>query len=189
MEHPISASMLNDFIFCPVSIYFHGLYEGKEVTTFQSKSQTRGTAAHEAVDHGNYSTRVNMLTGMKVFSEEYGLICIIDMFDTKMGKLTERKKKIKQIYDGYIYQLYAQYFCLTEMGYIVKKIQLYSMDDNKTYHVELPLIDIERFHEFINLLEEIRTFDMEGFIQTNASKCKSCIYQPLCDRSLEELQC
>ena len=36
------------------------------------------------------------------------------------------------------YQLYAQYFCLREMGYEVEKLKLYSLDDNKVYEIPLP---------------------------------------------------
>lgn len=39
MDDIILISNLNDFIFCPVSIYFHGLYGGADVLTFQTKSQ------------------------------------------------------------------------------------------------------------------------------------------------------
>ena len=38
MDDIILISNLNDFIFCPVSIYFHGLYGGADVLTFQTKS-------------------------------------------------------------------------------------------------------------------------------------------------------
>lgn len=53
MDDIILISNLNDFIFCPVSIYFHGLYGGADVLTFQTKSQLNGTKAHESVDTGN----------------------------------------------------------------------------------------------------------------------------------------
>ena len=40
------------------------------------------------------------------------------------------------IYDGYVFQLYGQYFSLIEMGYQVKKIRFHSMDDNKISKIE-----------------------------------------------------
>lgn len=43
MENPISISMLNDFVFCPVSIYFHNLYQGVEKNLYQGKSQINGS--------------------------------------------------------------------------------------------------------------------------------------------------
>ena len=47
MENAISISMLNDFIFCPASIYFHLLYDGVENILFQSEFQLNGTKAHK----------------------------------------------------------------------------------------------------------------------------------------------
>ena len=43
MENPISISMLNDFVFCPVSIYFQNLYQGVEKNLYQGKSQINGS--------------------------------------------------------------------------------------------------------------------------------------------------
>lgn len=42
-EIPITE--LNDFIFCPASIYFHHLYEGMDTMSYQSMDQINGTAA------------------------------------------------------------------------------------------------------------------------------------------------
>ena len=50
-----------------------------------------------------------MLQGISVYCEKYNLVGKIDVFDEKTGILTECKKKIKTVYDGYIYQIYAQY--------------------------------------------------------------------------------
>ncbi len=38
-EQTIAISQLNDFVFCPVSIYFHQLYYDTETTLYQSKPQ------------------------------------------------------------------------------------------------------------------------------------------------------
>ena len=70
-----------------------------------------------------------MLQGIGIYCEKYNLVGKIDVFDTKSGILTERKKKVTKIYDGYVFQIYAQYFSLIEMGYKVVKLHLYSMDD------------------------------------------------------------
>ena len=59
----------------------------------------------------------------------------IDIYDKKKELLVERKKHIKEIYDGYVFQLYAQYYCMTEMGYNVSKLQIRSCDDNKIYKI------------------------------------------------------
>ena len=53
-------TQLNDFIFCPASIYFHNLYGETERFLYQSESQINGTAAHSAIDQHTYSDRKNI---------------------------------------------------------------------------------------------------------------------------------
>ena len=50
MDDIILISNINDFIFCPVSIYFHNLYGSENKLMFQSEYQLNGTKAHETVD-------------------------------------------------------------------------------------------------------------------------------------------
>lgn len=97
-ENPISISMLNDFIFCPVSIYFHSL-ETDEKVLYQDAAQINGTYAHKNSDTGAYSSKKNMLQGVSVFCQEFNIYGKIDIFDIENVILTERKKKIKTIYD------------------------------------------------------------------------------------------
>lgn len=184
MEETILISYLNDFIFCPVSIYFHKLYGAMDKTLYQSSFQINGTNAHKAIDSKKYSTKKNVLQSINVYSEKYGFQGKIDVFDVDKGLLTERKNKIITIYDGYVFQIYAQYFGLTEMGYDVKKLRFHSLSDNKNYDVKLPKDDNEMLEKFENLIKEIRLFNMENFVQTNIKKCQKCIYEPSCDRSL-----
>ena len=97
MDDLIPISYLNDFIFCPVSIYFHQLYGTQERLTYQCRDQINGTAAHKTVDSSTYSTRKNILQGISVYSEELRLIGKIDVFYQDTGILVERKKRIKTI--------------------------------------------------------------------------------------------
>ena len=46
MEDIILITELNDFIFCPASIYFHHLYGSRDPVLFQSEAQIKGTKAH-----------------------------------------------------------------------------------------------------------------------------------------------
>ena len=184
MEELILISFLYDFTFCPVSIYFHNLYLPLKKDLYQSVSQINGTNAHKAIDTKSYSTRKNVLQGMSVYCGELGVQGKIDVFDKDSGVLTERKNKISKVYDGYIFQLYAQYYALVEMGYKVKKIRLHSMTDNRNYDVKLPGEDAEMDYKFKDLIRQIHEFDMESFEQTNSEKCKNCIYEPSCDRSI-----
>lgn len=156
------------------------LDEDTEKITYQDTCQLNGTAAHEKSDTAAYSSRKSMLQGISVYSEQYNLTGKIDTFDSDKGILTERKKHIKTVYDGYVFQLYAQYFALCEMGYTVKEIRLYSMDDNKVYPISLPDNDPEMFDKFRQVTDELASFSFEGFRQDNLLKCRNCIYEPLC---------
>lgn len=184
MDDCIIISNLNDFIFCPASIYFHKLYGGQDTITYQNSYQINGTSSHETVDKGTYSARKNIITALEVYSEKYNLVGKIDIYDADLKILTERKRQIKTIYDGYIYQIYAQYFALCEMGYEVKKLRFYSMIDNKAYPVKLPSDNLEMLHKFEKTINDIKYFDMDNFCQENIEKCRKCIYEPACDRGL-----
>lgn len=185
-EHPIPISNLNDFIFCPVSIYFHQLYGEMDRIAHQDSPQLKGSAAHEAIDSGTYSDSKRFLLGISVYSEQYGVYGKIDILDLKKEELIERKRKIKTIYDGYVFQLYAQFFALTEMGYSVKNLAFYSSSDNKKYPIPLPQDNEEMLNKFEQTIEKINSFDPEGFEQENKEKCRNCIYEPACDRTIKE---
>lgn len=184
MDDLIIISNLNDFIFCPVSIYFHNLYGNRNPMTYQGTAQIKGSGSHETVEKKTYSTRKDIIMSMDVYCEKYNLVGKIDVYNSSKKLLIERKRKIKQIYDGYIFQLYAQYFAMIEMGYDVKRLQLYSMDDNQTYQVKLPQEDTEMFSKFENIIVQIKNFNVEDFQQKNTEKCRNCIYEPACDRGL-----
>lgn len=184
MDDVIIISYLNDFIFCPASIYFHKLYGSEDILMYQTAYQIDGTKAHEAVDNNTYSTKKSIITSLDVYSEKYGLFGKIDIFDSDRKLLIERKKHVAKIYDGYVFQLYAQYYAMTEMGYEIKRLELRSIDDNKKYGITLPNENEIMRHKFESLVNTIRTFDLTTFRQTNIEKCKKCIYEDACDRSL-----
>ena len=181
MENPINITMLNDFIFCPASIYFHLMFDGMSEIIFQSEYQLNGKKAHESVDNNKYSGPAS-LQGLSVYCEKYNLIGKIDIYEISTHKLIERKKHINTIYDGYIFQLYAQYFAMLEMGYKVDKLIIRSIDDNKNYMIKKPEEDSKMMDKFEKLLCEIEKFDINSFKQNNPDKCKKCIYSLYCDR-------
>lgn len=180
MEENILITYLNDFIFCPLSIYYHRLYDNKDKNLYTGAKQIEGTKAHNSIDNNTYSTSRDILQGKMVYSSDLKVIGKIDMYDIKSKTLTEKKNKIVKIYDGYIYQLYAQYYCLVEMGYKVEKIKLYSISDNKNYNIPLPDEDLIQKDKFFKLLEEIRNFKHKDFSNPNKEKCNNCIYSNLC---------
>lgn len=180
MENNIIISNLNDFIFCPRSIYFHNLYYSNSENLFHSSYQSKGKQAHKNIDEKKYSSKKNILQGIDIYSEELGVTGKIDIYDIDKKELIERKNKIKTLYEGYYLQLYAQYFCLIEMGYDVKKICFYSLSDNKKIKIDLPgLEEKNRLKDVINLMESFNIED-KNFKQ-NPIKCKMCIYKYLCD--------
>lgn len=180
METYLTMTQINDFIFCPRSIYFHDIFrENTDAEFYRQVPQKRGLAAHEAIDAGTYSSRADVLAGTTVYCEKYKLVGRIDIFDTATGTLTERKYSVTALYDGFVFQLYAQMFALREMGFDVRALRLYSKKDNKIYPVPLP--GHEETARFERTLEELRAFSPEKQISQNPKKCARCIYAPLCD--------
>ena len=184
MELYLKITYLNDFIFCPLSIYYHQLYGNLVERLYYSDAQLDGKAAHAAVDEKRYSTHKNILQGIDVYSDEYKLCGKIDIFDIDKGLLTERKKHIETIYDGYLFQLYAQCLCLREMGYKVKQIRFYSSDDNKVYSQKLPEDNPEMFEKFKATNLKMQDFDVDSYEPHSEDKCRNCIYNDFCDRPL-----
>jgi CRISPR-associated exonuclease Cas4 len=185
MENYLPISYINDFIFCPRSIYNHQLYHNRDEILYQGERQTEGKAAHEKIDSKKYSDKKNILQNYEVFTDSYKLFGKIDTFDIDKGLLTERKNNIKTIYDGYVFQLYAQYFGLIEMGYIVNEMRLYDFTKNKIYEINLPINNPIMLEKFETTLEKINTFSLlNKNFEPNKFKCEKCIYNLLCDASL-----
>jgi CRISPR-associated protein Cas4 len=180
METYLCITQLNDFIFCPRSIYFHNIYaENYGEDLYHRTWQKEGQAAHKAVDEGTYSSRKDVIQGLTVYSEKYQLLGKIDVLDIRTKELTERKNSVTAIYDGFRYQVYAQYFALLEMGYEVNSIRIYSKKSNKAFPIKLPGKD--EIIEFESIINQIRNFSLlEPFTQ-NPKKCEKCIYNKLCD--------
>jgi len=178
MEDYIQISKLNDFIFCPYSIYLHSVYENFNAKTYHRTAQTVGKIAHKPVDNGTYTTSAHVLQGLEVSSDAYCLAGKIDTFDDKSGALVERKYKIKKVFDGYRYQLYAQMVCLREAGYRVKSLAIQSLSDNKRYKIPMP--GEEEMREFDELIDKISSYRPEVPKRKNAKKCAQCVYRPLC---------
>lgn len=51
------------------------------------------------------------------------------------------------------------------------------------YPIKRPEEDSEMFQRFEELLDDMRSFSPFGFSQTNITKCRNCIYEPLCSYS------
>lgn len=161
------------------------MYGRYDESLYQQKPQIEGKAAHATIDEGRYSTRKTILQGIDIYSDKYKLCGKIDIFNTSTGLLTERKKEVKTIYDGYVFQVYAQYFALTEMGYKVKSIVIYCLTHNKSHLMYLPTENKELLQKFESLIENMNKFKINNpEFMPNKSKCERCIYSNLCDHSL-----
>jgi CRISPR-associated protein Cas4 len=179
MEPYIQISKLNDYLFCPRSIYLHGVYEQYSTRTYHDKPQTAGRLAHEPIDTGSYSTRKQFLYAMPIYSQALGVAGKIDMYDSETKTLIERKKKVVKIYDGYLLQLHAQYLCMVEMGYQIDHLQIRSLEDKKTYEVGLPTK--EQKEGLQRIIQEMIQKSVKDFpILYGSAKCERCIYRPLC---------
>jgi CRISPR-associated exonuclease Cas4 len=182
MESLIPISELNDFVFCPRSLYFHHLYGGYSTAVYHDTPQTKGNIAHEAIDEKKYSTSKKWLQGLEVSSETLGIIGKIDLYNEQTGELVERKRKIIKVYDGYKLQAWAQAACLEEMGYRVQKIFLHSLSDNKRYEIEA--FPIQKLQEIIaDHIQKMRSFSLEEAFSPTPEKCAHCIYSHLCDQT------
>jgi CRISPR-associated exonuclease Cas4 len=179
MEQLIQISKLNDFLYSPKSLYFHSVYESFDTQVYHDTPQVVGNANHENIDYSKYSSAKRYTQGLCVYSEKYKLIGKIDIFDTQNQALIERKTKIKHIYQGYKTQLYAQFFCLTEMGYTVERLFLHSLQDNKRYLVDLP--NSEDLMQFESLISDINNYDVLSASQdwNTENKDSHTIYQEL----------
>lgn len=153
-------------------------------TMYHATPQTRGRSAHETIDKKTASNRADDILALPVYSEEYGLMGKIDLYKRKTKKLIERKYQLKQIFQGQIYQLWAQMLCLKEMGYEVKELAFYEISTNKMIPVKMP--DEKDIQEFRLFMERFRNYSpSETQFTINSNKCSHCIYCNLCDKTTE----
>ncbi|MBO5133437.1 MAG: type V CRISPR-associated protein Cas4 [Paludibacteraceae bacterium] len=184
MHNYISISTLNDYIFCPYSIYLHNVYMETDEGLYHATPQTRGRVSHESVDTKKASNKRDTLMALPIYSSKFGLVGKIDIYKQSEKLLVERKYQLKQLFRGQIYQLWAQYFCLIEMGYSVEKLAFYEISSNKTIPIAIPTLQEET--EFTQFIERFKNFDPSGNIEVNSNKCRHCIYCNLCDKTEED---
>ncbi|OHA06993.1 MAG: type V CRISPR-associated protein Cas4 [Candidatus Sungbacteria bacterium RIFCSPLOWO2_01_FULL_54_21] len=174
MESYIQISKINDFMFCPLSLYLHSVYESFDTSLYHEAAQIEGRANHEGIEQGTYSTSKHILQGLSVYSERFGIMGRIDIYDEKKKLLVERKTRIKTLWPGYVYQVYGQYFAMREMGYRIEQIALHSLKNNKRYFLPIPTErDEKRFGFFI---DQMRAFDIRRYKNHRCHKCMRSIY-------------
>lgn len=107
----IAISTLNDFIFCPYSIYLHNVFEGTDDDVFYALPQIKGKEAHSSVDSKSNSLGRRVIESLSVQSLKFGLFGKIDLFFLKQANwLKERtfSKKFSQVkYINYGHNVFA----------------------------------------------------------------------------------
>ena len=181
METFLPIPYLNDFVFCPYSIYLHQVFDNSSEIVYSAAPQQTGKSQHAAIDTLKSKDSSSIIKGAYVISNRLGIYGKIDTLHVNKYKLVESKYQIKTIYRGYYYQLWAQYFALTEMGYQIKELSFYSIRDKKTYPVPLP--EQKEFDELRSHIRKIARFNFEADINVNPVKCQHCIYASLCDKT------
>lgn len=185
MNDYIAIATLNDFIFCPYSIYLHSVYMESDDVMYKASPQVCGSIAHLPIDCKNASTRKLDIMSLPIYSDKLGISGKIDIFKQDKGLLIERKNHLTRIFRGQIYQLWAQYFCMVEMGYDVKELAFYDISANKTIPVELP--DETGLNELKDFIDKFKHFNPANEIITiNKNKCIHCIYYNLCDKTEQD---
>lgn len=151
---------------------------------YHATPQTQGKTAHKGVDKKTSSNKKNEILSLPVFSDELQIMGKIDVFKKDEKILIERKYQLKQIFKGQIYQLWAQFFCMKEMGYEIEEIAFYEISTNKMHKIPLP--GEKEKNELKEFIEKFKNFNPENQIVTNPNKCAHCIYCNLCDKTENE---
>jgi len=146
--------------------------------------QTQGKASHETIEQKKYSSRKADISALSVFCDELGIKGKIDIYKGNEKLLIERKHKLAKIYQGQIYQLWAQYFCMIEMGYEVEKLAFYAISTNTTFPVDIP--KEAQKQELKNFIQQFKNYNPSQEISVNINKCAHCIYCNLCDKTDSE---
>lgn len=181
MEDYILISSLNDFVFCPYSIYLHNVYSASEEELYHATPQSKGKAAHNTIDKKVYSSKKDEVTGLSIYSNEFGVCGKIDLYKKNEKILIERKYTLNNIYRGQIYQLWAQYYCMLEMGFEILKLAFHAISSNTKFDVTLPNENDK--NELKQFIEKYRNYNPSDTINININKCKHCIYCNLCDKT------
>lgn len=174
MDSAIPISAINDFLFCPKSLYLHTVYSSFEKNTYHDVPQVLGTIAHENIEKGEYTTSKYILQGLSVYSSRLGVKGKIDVYDAKNRFLIERKYRVKHIYTGFKYQLYAQMYCLEEADMPVEHLFIQSLSDNKRYEITMPTPEEKK--EFEATIKKMQSYTQIDLRNHTCQHCQNNIY-------------
>lgn len=179
MSDHIPISWLNDFVFCPYSIYLHNVYVSTDESLYHALPQVRGRVAHTTIDNKVYSDK-STITALSVVNNRLGLIGKIDIYKPREKLLIERKYRLDTIFRGQLYQLWSEYYCMQEMGYIVERIEFHEIGRNR--YIPTPLPGEREYKELADVIDRLRKYDPQKPIKYNLNKCRHCVYCNLCDK-------
>ena len=109
MENPIIISNLNDFIFCPASIYFHNIYGQQDRRLYQSEKQLNGTKVPETVDEAKNNR--NVLHAMDVYCG-----VLHTMFYMRKSLVCDVMEPFRAIVDEQVKKSLFNFYCCRSNG-------------------------------------------------------------------------
>lgn len=151
---------------------------------YHALPQTMGKISHESVEDKRYSTKKSDVMALSVVSERLGVVGKIDLYKSDRKLLIERKYRMKNIFRGQLYQLWAEYYCMVEQGYEVIHLAFYEISTNKMIPVSVPG-PLEEM-ELISVLSDYRNYYPGAPLNISHNKCLHCIYSNLCDKMTED---
>ena len=177
MENFLAITALNDFVFCPYSIYLHEIYSPNKEETYHSKPQAKGKRLHDFIENNQNE---NDWKHAYVYSEKLKIFGKIDDFNPQSKELIEYKSTLAIAFRGYYYQIWSQYLCLMEMGIEVYHLAFYDFKENKKTPIDPP--SCNQIRELQQHIQKVKRFDFTSEIKTNPKKCARCIYSNLCEK-------
>ena len=179
MDTLINITSLSGFLFCPYSIYLENVFSDMDDDVYVAVPQVRGKAAHKKIDTRKLSTDKDDVQSLKVWSEELGLVGVIDLYRKAEEHLVEFKYRVGEtLFLRQKVQLWAQCYCLREMGYDVKRISVYETSTGTFHSVPLPNDEDRKVLE--DLIMRFRNYDFASPCVVNPKKCTHCVYCSLC---------
>ena len=93
MDNYIQISKLNDFYFCPISLFLRTIYNNYEEEIFYGSKISAGKTINKTIDTKKYSTNKHLLQNVPLYSKKYQLVGKADIIDMQNLFLIEQKTK------------------------------------------------------------------------------------------------
>ena len=95
METFMPITYVNDFIFCPYSVYLHQVFDNNVEDLYSANPQQIGKLAHFDIDYFEKTEKSETLKGIYVISKKLGVYGKIDTYWINDKKLVESKYGFK----------------------------------------------------------------------------------------------